>query len=160
MYIQKYIYLHHRNKTNTNNKKYKVMKSIALNTIRKTETTNAGNTIKLVIVKDTFRVFAYDSELNVLEVREVADLAKANLIFNNLVAKYSATETADILYQSGGTSHKWLYTNLDLKGRGIALSYVSDKGYKAYTATPLAFAKLQKAYSMKYAETIDVKAIA
>lgn len=125
---------------------------------KKSETTNAGINIKLVAINGIYRVFAFDNEINVLEVKEYTEISLANLNFNYMVSKYSKIEKFEILFESSGTGHKYLYTNLDLKGRGISLSYISDKGYKIYSATKLAFEKIRANHSVKYAENgIDIR---
>lgn len=134
---------------------------INIQPMRRTETTNAGATIELVSVKGIYRVFAFDNEVNILEMKEYTELSQANLNFNYMVAKYSKVEKVEILFETSGTGHKYLYTNLDLKGRGITLNYVSDRGYKAYTVTKLAFEKIRGQYSVKFAEHgIDTREMA
>lgn len=134
---------------------------ITLNKMRKSETTNANVLVQAKQIKnDLFRVMASDNELNLLEVKEVENKALANLHFNYFFNRYSVCEKAQIIYDSGA-NHKFLYTNLELKGRGIAFLYKSDKGYNVYTATKLAFKKIRGQYSVKYAEQgVDVRSIA
>lgn len=125
---------------------------INIQPMRKTETTNAGITVKLVTINDIYRVFAFDEDVNLLEIEECTELSLANLNFNYMVSKYSKIEKFDILYESMSVGHKFLYTNLDLKGRGITFNFVSDRGFKAYTVTKLAFEKIRSQYSVKFAE--------
>ncbi|GIM52029.1 hypothetical protein CAPN004_10590 [Capnocytophaga cynodegmi] len=134
---------------------------INIQPMRRTETTNTGVTIKLVSVKGIYRVFAFNEQIDILEEKEYIELSQANLNFNYMVSKYSKVEKFDIVFESSGTGHKYLYTNLDLKGRGISLSYISDKGYKVYSATKLAFEKIRGQHSVKFAEHgIDTREIA
>ncbi|ATA72330.1 hypothetical protein ACILDT_00180 [Capnocytophaga canis] len=129
--------------------------------MRRTETTNTGVTVKLVSVKGIYRVFAFNEQIDILEEKEYVELSQANLNFNYMVSKYSKVEKVEILFETSGTGHKHLYTNLELKGRGISLSYISDKGYKVYSSTKLAFEKIRGQHSVKFAEHgIDVREIA
>lgn len=137
------------------------MATINIQPMRRTETTNTGVTVKLVSVKGIYRVFAFDNEVKILEVKEYTELSRANLNFNYMVSKYSKVEKFDIVFETSGTGHKYLYTNLELKGRGITFNYASDRGYKVYTVTKLAFEKIRGQHSVKFAEHgIDTREIA
>ena len=48
--------------------------------------------------------------------------------------------------------YKSLYTNLELKGRGVSFCYLSDKGYKVYTVTKKAFEKIRSQHTAKLVE--------
>lgn len=145
------------------------MATIMINRFRKSETTNAGIMVQTTQVAfDKFRTCAYDAELNPLEVKECG---RGQVAFNgialqqhkNMVAKYSVIETekVEILFESSSTEHKYLYTNLELKGRGVSFCYKSDKGYKVYSVTKLAFEKIRIKHSVKFAENgIDAREIA
>lgn len=135
------------------------MTTAMINRFRKTETTNTGVMVQTMQVAfDLFRTVAYDAELNVLEVKEcgrgqVAFNGIAIQQHNNVVAKYATTETekVEILFESMG-QYKSLYTNLELKGRGVSFCYLSDKGYKVYTVTRKAFEKIRSQHTAKLVE--------
>jgi len=139
--------------------KQKDMATAMINRFRKTETTNTGVMIQTMQVAfDLFRTVAYDAELNVLEVKEcgrgqVAFNGIAIQQHNNVVAKYATTEAekVEILFESMG-QYKSLYTNLELKGRGVSFCYLSDKGYKVYSVTKKAFEKIRSQHTAKLVE--------
>ena len=144
------------------------MQTIVLNKFRKTETTNTGVMVQTMqVAQNLFRTSVFDGELNLLEVKEcgngqAAPHSIAIQQHRNAVDKYSATETqkVEILWESMG-QYKSLYTNLELKGRGISFSYQSDKGYRVYTATKKAFEKIKNQYSTKFVENeLNAKLIA
>lgn len=134
---------------------------ITLNKMRKSETTNANVLVQAKQIKnDLFRVMAFDADLNLLEVKEVENKSLANLHFNYFVNRYSAVEKAQIIYDSGA-NHKFLYTRLELKGRGVSFLKKNAEGINVYTATALAFEKIRGQYSVKYAEQgVDFRSIA
>ena len=144
------------------------MQTIVLNKFRKTETTNTGVMVQTMqISQNLFRTSVFDKELNLLEVKEcgkgqTASHSIAIQQHKNVVAKYSATETqkVEVLWESMG-QYKSLYTNLELKGRGISFAYQSDKGYRVYTATKKAFERIKNQYSTKFVENeLNAKLIA
>lgn len=137
------------------------MTTIMINRYRKSETTNTGVLVKLMQVEfNLFRVMAFNSELDLLEVKEVETIALANLHYNYFVSRYTASEKVQIIYDTFG-SHKVLYTNLEIKGRGVSFSHKTSEGVNVYTVTKLAFEKIRSQYSVKYAEQgVDFKAIA
>jgi hypothetical protein len=51
--------------------------------------------------------------------------------------------------------HYYLYTNLELKGRGITPDGTDSKGRKCYRATMRAYKQLQETYSISYESLLD-----
>lgn len=51
--------------------------------------------------------------------------------------------------------HYYLYTNLDLKGRGITFNEVDSKGRKVYTVTTRAYKQLENIYTISYESNLD-----
>lgn len=137
------------------------MTTIMINRYRKSETTNAGVLVQVRQIRfDLFRVVAFDSELEPLEVKEVETIALANLHYNYFVSRYTASEKVQIIYDTFG-SHKVLYTNLEIKGRGVSFSHKTSEGLNVYTVTKLAFEKIRGNYSVRYAEQgVDFRSIA
>ena len=100
------------------------------------------------------------SFFSLLETKEKTSRSNSNSFngiaiqqHNNVVAKYATTETekVEILFETMG-QYKSLYTNLELKGRGVSFCYLSDKGYKVYTVTKKAFEKIRSQHTAKLVE--------
>lgn len=135
------------------------MTTIMINRFRKVETTNTGVMVQTTQVAfDLFRTAVYNAELDLLEVVEcgrgqIAFNSIAIAQHNNMVYKYTQNEekTAQIVYESFSKTHKYIKTNLELKGRGIDFRCKSDKGENVYIVTKRAFERLKTQYATKFA---------